>query len=156
MKPLLDCWYASHSAPWKWKYAIYQEPINFIRGPINLLKADYLSPLTNGLYFLFTLPFVLLRCEALKPYSTCALAALASQRGRNQQQMSERSAPSMNHPACTVSSALVIQLTGHILASPISANSEDKECCVLLRCAPTSRVSGLTQVRSTFVCWQNR
>lgn len=115
------------------------------------------SLFTNLLYFLFPLPFGLLHCETVMPHFTCELTVSLSQDYAERAVISSRCLEverhrhsPMNHPACTVSSALVIRQTGRILPSLISANPNNKvqhgqECFVVLRCASTSGVSELNR-----------
>lgn len=112
---------------------------------------------TNRLHFLFTLPFGLLHCETLMPDFTWEFTVLLSQDYAERVVISSRCLEverhrrsPMNHPACTVSSALVIQQTGHILVELISAIPENEvqhgqECFTVRRCASTSQVSELNQ-----------
>lgn len=109
LKPLLDCWYASHSALWKWKYVIYQEPVNFFWVPINLLKVDYLFSFCESALPLvypaiwFTASWNFDASLYLRVYNI-TLPRLCSE-SCNQQQMSQSRAPSTlsDESPCTYS-----------------------------------------------------
>lgn len=150
-KPLLACWYVSHSALWKWKHVIYQEPINFIWDPINLLKVGYLFSFKESALLVY--PTIKLTASwnfdaSLYLHVSSITLPRLCRESRNQKQMSQSRAPA-NESSCVYSRLHASHTANRSYNycswyQQIQRRAQDSQgCSIVLRCVSTSWVGEL-------------